>query len=313
MPQRFSEMWAALPSLPPLKNRCGFFGGLLGEKIQQSLSPQLMASFWQKASQTPSSEGTLDQMPFHYDLFSFSTRDFDSLSLHSLLSHKASLPPEEQPLWGWNVTAPYKQKVLSKLDWCSQEVQDIQAVNLIQYVPKEGLWKGWNTDWRALFYFLSQANTEPHRKALLYGAGGVAAAAAYALGKNSWPEVWITNRTPPRAHTLLSRMRSLFPQVTWHFLPWNEVPQSATAWTCLLQMSSAEQGLPAEGLEEMTSRLPLPLYSPALVIESVYYPHTPHTPFLRACQKENPSLQCFHGIDFLIQQATENWKLWNSE
>src|SRR5699024_3504933 len=77
---------------------------------------------------------------------------------------------------GFNVTVPYKQKIISYLDHVDEEAQNIGAVNTV--VNCNGKWTGYNTDSsgyvRSLEAKYPEAFTQKSTRILLIGAGGAA-------------------------------------------------------------------------------------------------------------------------------------------
>ncbi|ABS56080.1 shikimate 5-dehydrogenase [Methanoregula boonei 6A8] len=100
---------------------------------------------------------------------------------------------------GLSVTIPFKQDVMSYLDEIDEAAQKIGAVNTVVFAC--GRAYGWNTDWIGIRKPLAHLSGS---RAVLLGAGGVAAAAAYAL-RDLDMEIIILNRTPEKARALAER------------------------------------------------------------------------------------------------------------
>ncbi|MEN6395126.1 MAG: shikimate dehydrogenase [Methanoregula sp.] len=100
---------------------------------------------------------------------------------------------------GLSVTIPFKRDVMAYLDQIDDAAQQIGAVNTVVFAC--GSAHGYNTDWLGI-----QKPLAGHKgaRAVLLGAGGVAAAAAYALTDLDM-EVTILNRTPGKARMLAER------------------------------------------------------------------------------------------------------------
>lgn len=104
------------------------------------------------------------------------------------------------PIQGANVTAPYKEEVISNLDELSKEAETIGAVNTI--LNHNGHLTGYNTDHLGVAGALKDAGFQIHgKKCLVLGAGGAAKAAVYALMKDG-ARVSICNRTLSRAESI---------------------------------------------------------------------------------------------------------------
>lgn len=86
-------------------------------------------------------------------------------------------------LKGFNITIPYKEKIIRYLDYISPEAEEIGAVNVCKIVWKDGIrhLKGYNSD--AIGFRKSLVPIlRPHMKnALVLGTGGASKAIAYVL------------------------------------------------------------------------------------------------------------------------------------
>ena len=86
-------------------------------------------------------------------------------------------------LRGLNVTIPYKQKVMSYLDYISPEARAIGAVNVIRIERKgtKTVLKGYNSDVIGFTQSIEPLLESHHKKALVLGTGGSSKAIAYGL------------------------------------------------------------------------------------------------------------------------------------
>jgi shikimate dehydrogenase len=104
------------------------------------------------------------------------------------------------PVSGFNVTSPFKEKVLSLLDETDDGARKIGAVNLI--VNENGRLKGFNTDITGVENaFLENNVMLTGKKAVVLGAGGAAKAAVAALTA-AGTDVVVINRTFKKAQSL---------------------------------------------------------------------------------------------------------------
>jgi len=101
---------------------------------------------------------------------------------------------------GVSVTIPFKQEIIPLIDEVDEHAaQQIGAVNTVVFAC--GTSRGYNTDWIGVRKPLVDLKGS---KAVLLGAGGAAAGAAYALTDLDM-DVTILNRTPEKAKVLAER------------------------------------------------------------------------------------------------------------
>lgn len=158
--------------------------GLIGYPIRHSLSPWIHERLLQKA-----------QLQGEYRLFEITPEDDFEQKVSEL---------KENKLDGFNVTVPYKEKILPYLDEMDDIAKEMQAVNTI--VRENGRWIGYNTD--GIGYVRSLENAYPDffecldRKIMILGAGGAARGIYYALTKFGFTQIDIANRTKEKAEDI---------------------------------------------------------------------------------------------------------------
>jgi shikimate dehydrogenase len=88
-------------------------------------------------------------------------------------------------LKGFNVTIPYKQKVMAYLDEIDEEVMAVGAVNVVKITYKAGrrVLKGYNSDIYGFYKSIRPLLKEHHKKALVLGTGGASKAVVAMLKK----------------------------------------------------------------------------------------------------------------------------------
>lgn len=106
-------------------------------------------------------------------------------------------------LHGFNVTVPYKEKILKYCDYLSDEVKLMGAANTI--VNKAGMWQAFNTDAFGFYKSVEQELAwQAHNKtALILGAGGSAKAVVHSLVQNGIEKIILCNRNLQKAADLL--------------------------------------------------------------------------------------------------------------
>ena len=101
---------------------------------------------------------------------------------------------------GFAVTIPHKEKILRHLDDCDPLAARIGAVNTV-VVRGGGRLYGYNTDYVGVLRSLESRMQLAGSRVLLFGAGGAARAAAFALAQ-AGSIVCLCSRRPERARAL---------------------------------------------------------------------------------------------------------------
>ena len=133
--------------------------GVIGEPIGHSLSPLLHNT-------------------------GFIARDIDAVYLpflvHKLPDFLDAVP--ELGIRGFGVTLPHKQSIRKHLDGCDSLADEIGAVNTV-VVRRDGSLCGSNTDYVGVLRALEKVMQLKGSRVLVFGAGGSARAAAFALNR----------------------------------------------------------------------------------------------------------------------------------
>lgn len=136
----------------------------------------------------------------------------------------------ETGLRGMNVTSPFKEEIVPRLEALDPAAERIGAVNTV--IREVGRLKGFNTDHLGVAGALADRGVDPGgRPCLVLGAGGAGRAAAYALlGKSG--RVTILNRDVGKARRAASNLdcaagslEDLNTLITGAFLIVNTIPQ----------------------------------------------------------------------------------------
>ncbi|MDD5115912.1 MAG: shikimate dehydrogenase [Candidatus Omnitrophica bacterium] len=111
---------------------------------------------------------------------------------------------------GFNVTIPYKEKILPYLNIKSSGLREIGAANTV-VVAKDGRLKGFNTDFSGFRRHLKELKVNAGKVAII-GAGGAAKAVCFALGKNKAKEICIYDIDNYKSLGLIVRFKDAFEQ-----------------------------------------------------------------------------------------------------
>ena len=209
---------------------------------------------------------------------------------------------------GANVTIPYKEAAVRHVDGLHQTARFAGAVNTI--VNNAGQLQGYNTDVTGFQRSLAQAGCDPAgAQVLLWGAGGAARAAAWALIWRGAAALTIVNRTAVRAgrlrHDLASasagvRLRSLGADA-------EEVPDALGEAQIVVQCTSV--GLRGSASEGRLPFDPALLRTDAFVAELIANPR--ETPLVRAARAAGRG--AVGGLPMLVYQGAAAFELWTEQ
>lgn len=185
-------------------------------------------------------------------------------------------------LVGFNVTIPYKEKIIDYLDDLSDEARKIGAVNCV--LIENGKKTGYNTD---AFGFEKTLllHKKPHQEsAIILGNGGAAKAVKYILDKNNIPSVTVSRNT----------------EINYNNLEKKTVEDHKIIIQCtpVGTFPNVEECLdfPFEGVTK-----------DHLIIDLIYNPS--YTQFIiKASEK---GAKTVNGYYMLEQQAEKAWEIWN--
>src|SRR5258706_259295 len=242
--------------------------GLIGSTLSHSFSK---AYFDEKFFR----DGLRD---YHYDLYPLKSAD----ELISLLA-------ENPELCGFNVTIPYKEKVIEFLNAIDPAAKRIGAVNVIRI--KDGWLQGFNTDSDAFLESLGKwfPHTE-NSKALILGTGGSSKAVQEALKKLSIKFETVSRKKSKADHTYegLERNPTL---LSGSNLIINTTP---------LGMTPDTDSMPRIDFELLTPE--------HYVYDLIYNPA--RTQFLQKVEMRGAHIK--NGLEMLHIQAEKAWAIWNN-
>ena len=263
--------------------------GLIGYPLKHSISP-----YFQQAA--------LDyyNLDIRYEIWE--SRAEELYSKVNQLRHSQNL--------GANVTVPYKEKVLDLLDQVDEQASLIGAVNTI--VNRDGRLMGFNTDAYGFIQALrkdAQFDLEG-KQVILFGAGGVARAAGFALVQEGISSLLITNRTLKRAEVLVESLLSRFDvaksRVKVGALSWDSMEIKEAIKNCHLIVNCTTVGM-RYSVHEQEAILEADLIpSSALVYDLVYNPS--ETPLLEMATKAGA--RTLGGLPMLVYQGAAAFELW---
>lgn len=213
---------------------------------------------------------------------------------------RAFVDEARSPDWyGFQVTAPYKELVVSYLDDVEVAAEEIGAVNSVVR-ESDGSLVGFNTDAPGFISAVEGAGVGLQgAAAVVVGAGGAARAVVWGLLKAGVSSVVIANRTLERAAELASSLGYLG-SVTVVSIGGDEF--STALERCQIAVNATTVGMTTPGVSFDVSKLP----PEAAVFDLVYVP--PVTPLVEAAQSRG--LVVRNGLDMLVNQAQIAFERW---
>ncbi|MBF0546958.1 MAG: shikimate dehydrogenase [Candidatus Riflebacteria bacterium] len=268
----------------------GLKGAVIGNPISHSLSPVLHLILAER----------LGMRDFTYSAVEVLPRD-----LRTYLDELRCCPE----FVGINVTVPHKEAILAELDEVIVQARAIGAVNLVHL--KDGKLIGHNTDYIGFLRVLDDRKIKLHDcNVVVWGAGGAAKAVLHALGWRHVASVAVLNRDQARSKALISAFTPLFPKTRFYGV----VPAVLTRVGLVVNTTPVGmRGYAMEGDINATSEFfsGLARISPepdALAFDLIYNPE--RTPFLSLAS--HLGFRCVAGLDMLVHQAIESWKIWTN-
>ena len=198
-------------------------------------------------------------------------------------------------LKGLNVTIPYKEQVIPFLDEVSETVKAIQACNCIKIF--NGKLFGHNTDVPAFERSLKRARPDDsvgqelqshHNKALILGTGGSAKAVEFVLKKLNIDYRHVSRKA--------SGEKLSYEQVTPSIIEECNLIINTTPLGMFPDIAMA----PSIPYEALTSK--------HFLFDLIYNPEK--TFFLQRGEEKGATIK--NGMEMLILQAEESWRIWNS-
>lgn len=224
----------------------------------------------------------------------FENEDINAQYLNFELPNIDSLPeiidmnPE---LKGLNVTIPYKEKVISFLDYISPEARAIGAVNVIRvtHKGKNVVLRGYNSDVIGFTKSIEPLLERFHRKALILGTGGASKAVNYGLKSLGLETVFVSRFKRPGT----IQYEEITPEVIKEY----NVIVNCTPVGMYPKVETCPR-LPYEAMDSHT-----------LLYDLIYNPD--ETLFLHNGAIHGATVK--NGLEMLLLQAFASWEFWNGK
>jgi len=236
---------------------------VVGDKSSKSLSP-IIFNHWFKKYKIIS----------RYSYIEVKKNNFEKVFLETLKNKKIT---------GFNITIPYKKKVIKHLFKLEKHAKKIEAVNCIL---KKTKLIGFNTDWLGYGECLKNTRLKKNSKIIIFGYGGASKAIHYYFLTKGFKKIYIFNRTKK---AILSKQKRIYTK------KYPDADDYISGADLLINTT------PTNPITEKQTKLVL---NKTVVSDIVYSPKT--TRFLSYF----PNNKKIYGIDMLINQAILSFEIW---
>jgi 3-dehydroquinate dehydratase/shikimate dehydrogenase len=193
---------------------------------------------------------------------------------------------------GFSVTLPHKKTIFRHLDDCEPLADQIGAVNTVT-VEKNGGLRGSNTDYTGVLRALGKKMKLPGSRVVIFGAGGSARAAAFAVSK-AGGQVLVCARREAAARDLAKAVGGVV--IERRSLKTTEVDALVNATPVGMYPNSKVSPLQASEL------------NCSLVMDLIYRPL--RTKLLQTAASRG--IQIVSGVEMFVAQGVAQWELWMS-
>lgn len=192
-------------------------------------------------------------------------------------------------LMGFNVTIPYKEKVIGYLDSMTPEANAIGAVNVVRVIHNGRKYKlkGYNSDVIGFTRSIKPMLETYHKKALILGTGGASKAVEYGL-KSLGLETQKVSRTRRQG---IIQYDDITPEMIQE---WNVIVNCTP-----LGMYPKIESCPSLPYEAMNSH--------TLLYDLIYNPD--ETLFMEKGAAQGAMVK--NGLEMLLLQAFASWEFWH--
>lgn len=193
-------------------------------------------------------------------------------------------------LVGFNVTIPYKQKIIPLLNTMSVDAEAIGAVNVVKVIREGDKFslKGYNSDSPAFRESLKPLLPAGNISALILGTGGASKAVAYALRSLGISYSFVSRKS---ADDILSYQQLTENVIKSHRLIINTTP---------VGMSPNIEKAPDIPYQYLSQN--------HICYDLIYNPE--ETLFMRSAAEKGAVVK--NGLEMLHRQADISWQIWNT-
>ncbi len=249
--------------------------GIIGNPIKHSLSP-ILHEYWFKKY----------NINAQYSIIEASEADLPSI-IQKIKDGSYS---------GFNVTLPFKQKILNYVDKAINDAETTGSINTL-LLDSDNTVIGENTDVYGLqAAYLKEIENSSKKNALIIGAGGVSPSVILSIQKSGISNISITNRTNEKCIFLKKKFKFL------NIVLWENLEQEIKNFDIIINATS----LGLKNGEDFNFNF-ANTKSKVIYIDTIYNPlETKTYKYLR-----DEGKKVFNGLDMFIYQGQKSFYLWN--
>lgn len=255
--------------------------GIIGNPLGHSLSPILHKTAIEKLA-----------ADYTYDKWELAENE-----LEGFLNKVKEL---NNSIIGFNVTIPYKEKIIPYLDELDILASKLNAVNTVKY--KDGKLTGYNTDGLGLLETLIRNKVQyKNQNILILGSGGACKGIAMFLTEQKVTRIDLVARDKNKVGIISSRIKEA--GIGSSFFDWANLRKlEIDDYNIIIQTTSL-------GMKNQVGEIEFPyenLTSEQTVIDIVYNPL--ETEFLKKSKINGAN--CINGLEMLVYQGYHSFKIW---
>ncbi len=273
---------------------------LLGTGIQSSISPPIHNALFQILG-----------LNVEYSLLDLEETEFESA---------VSAIIDSNDVLGFNVTAPFKERIIPYISSMDEVATAVGAVNTVevQFDPtNETTMKGFNTDVDGVIASLERLGVNAssnrdrigiggenasRRKATLLGAGGAARAGVYALIKFGFNHIVILNRSQSKSEALARQFRSTYQSVEFEIEDLKDSSFRKAVLESRLMINAVSEKATLEGLNASFNQTAHPEFA---LLDLGY---KRESMLLRRARQAG--IDSLDGLLMLAAQAKKSFEIW---
>ncbi len=267
---------------------------LIGENISESLSPAIH-------------NGAIEYLglggKYRYELMPVAAENFCSEIKKIMADENAA---------GFNITAPYKCRIIDYLDEIDNFTQKCGACN---YVKKEkGRWIGKNTDgYGFIMPIIKMGFGIAHKSAVVMGAGGAARAVVLQLINNGIGSITLINRDTAKAAVLKEHICKVSGFGSENFIIYSYLDLQNDKFSSIMLAADLIINATSAGVEE--KRLPVlfnaAMFNKSQIIYDLSYMAKADDDFKQSARAA--SAVYIDGREMLMYQALVSFVQWTSK